>query len=252
MKKVQYYKSYEQDILTSKKQDYEINPNFKWLHQNIIYKLLTHILHFIAILIALIVTKLFLGVKIKNKDLLKKSKGYYIYSNHTLMLGDVLNPFIINFPKKPYILCSPANLGIPVIGKILPIMGALPIPSNMHDILKLKEAMSYYIKKEKAIVIYPEAHLWPYYNKIREFPYSSLHFPVDDKANIYTATTTYTKRKFFKRPKITIYIDGPFKIDENLTRKENIQQLHDIVYQTMVKRSELSNYEYVTYKKKDD
>ena len=72
-------------------------------------------------------------ISVKNKKVLKGYKKYYMYSNHTLQYGDVFNPFIVNFPRRSYILCSPSNLGIPIIGKILPIAGALPIPEESID-----------------------------------------------------------------------------------------------------------------------
>ena len=250
MPKIQYYQSLEDNLIETKNQNYELKNNYQWL-PNAFSKILSYLIYIPVLIFTLIYSKLILRVKIKNKHLLKKQKGYYIYSNHTQILGDVLNPFIINFPKKPYILCSPANLGIPILGKILPLAGALPIPSKIHDLPKLKTAINYYIKKGNPIVIYPEAHLWPWYTKIRKFPKSSFHFPILDNALVFVATTTYSKSKIFKKPNITIYIDGPFKKNPNLTKKENINLMHDLVYNTMLKRSKLSNCEYITYKKKD-
>ena len=177
-------------------------------------------------------------------------KNYYIYSNHTLQYGDVFNPFIINFPRRCYVICSPSNLGIPIIGRLLPFAGALPIPDDIHKKIKLFDAMSYHIKKGHPIIIYPESHLWPYFTKIRECNNTSFHFPVNDNADVFVFTTTFQKRKFSKKPKITIYIDGPFNIDSNLSKKENIKMLHDKVYETMLLRSKLSTYEYIKYEKK--
>ena len=252
MNKIYYYKSFDDEFITSKKQNYKLKNNYKWIHHNLFYKILSYILYYLVLLFSLIYTKLFLHVTIKNKKILKKDKGYFIYSNHTQMLGDVFNPFLVNFPHHPFIICSSSNLGIPILGKILPMAGALPIPDNIHDMVKFKEAINYHNKKGHPIVIYPEAHLWPYATIIREYSATSFHFPVEAKSNVYVSTTTYTKSKFYKKPKITVYIDGPFKIDETKSKKENMKKLHDEVYKTMVKRSKLNNYAYVTYKKKDN
>ena len=251
MKKIYYYNNYNDDIIESKKQDYQLKENFKWLHTNIFYKIFSYVLHILVIVFAFLYAKLWLHVKIKNKKILKGEKGYFLYSNHTQMLGDVFNPFLICFPKHPYIICSPSNLGIPVLGKILPMGGALPIPDNIHDMLKFKGAIHYYVNKGNPIIIYPEAHLWPYATFIRDFPLTSFHYPALEDKKIFVATTTYVKSKIFKKPKIIIYLDGPFVKDANLTRKENMQILHDKVLEIMQKRSKLSNYNYVIYKKKD-
>ena len=64
-------------------------------------------------------------------------------------------------------------------------------------------------------------------------------------------TTTYTKSKYFKKPKRIIYIDGPFENNNDFNKKQNMNELHKHTYETMVERSKLSNYEYVVYKKKN-
>ena len=75
---------------------------------------------------------------------------------------------------------------------------------------------------------------------------------VEDEKEVYCATTTYQKSKFFKRPKIVIYVDGPFVCNENLSKKEKVQRLEKLVHDKMTCRSKNSNIEYVTYKKKDN
>lgn len=251
MEKIYYYKSFQEDIIESKNQNYKLKENYKWIHTNIFYKIGAYLINILVIIFSYFYSKLFLRLKIKNKKLLKKEKGYFLYCNHTQILGDVFNPFLICFPKHPFIICSTSNLGIPVLGKILPIAGALPIPDNIHDMIKFKEAIKYHSNKEHPIVIYPESHLWPYATFIRDFPSTSFHFPYDNKKKVFVATTTYSKSKFFKKPNIVIYIDGPFSVDPNLDKKENITMLHDKVYETMKMRSKLNNYEYITYKKKN-
>lgn len=250
MKKVYYYNSYDEDIIESKNQSYKLKSGFKYLHSSLIYKAISYIMYYVVLIISFIYVRLFLGIRYKNKKILKGEKNYYLYSNHTLTLGDVLNPFMSCFNKKPYIICNSSNLGIPFIGKILPLCGALVIPNNVHDIIRFNDAIKA-INKNNPIVIYPEAHLWPYSTFIRDYNNSSFHYPVDCNSKVFVSTTIFNKRKFFRRPKITIYIDGPFNIDSDKSRKENIKYLHDKVYDTMVSRASLSDYEYVVYKKKD-
>lgn len=242
MKKKIIYESFEDDIVKSKNQNYKLKDNYKWLNQNIFYNLLSYLVYYTVLIVAFIYCKLILKVKYQNRKILKE-KGYFIYSNHTLTLGDVLNPFLINFPRRPYIICSASNLGIPVIGKLLPLAGALPIPS---EISKHKDFVSVVEKRSKKhpIVIYPEAHLWPYYTKIRPFGNSSFHYPVEMNKSTYTATTTYQNNK------IIINIDGPFNKKDNLTRKENIKYLHDEIINSLEKSSRLSNTEKYIYEQK--
>ena len=60
-------------------------------------------------------------------------------------------------------------------------------------------------------------------------------------------TTTYQKGK--KKPKITIYFDGPFFPDNLDTKKQKIKNLRDKVYNSLVKNSKNSTYDYIIYKK---
>ena len=246
-----FYDSYMEDFVTSSNQDCEVKDNYKWLNNNIFYKIISSILYFLAYLIALIYCKLILGVSFKNKKVLKGYKGYYLFSNHTQMIGDALDPLLLTFPKKNYVVVSSANLGIPFLGKILPFVGALPIPKKIHEKEALFDAMHTLVQNH-SITIYPEAHLWPYYTEIRPLPISSFRFPVKDSVASFAMTTTYQKKRFGKRPKITIYIDGPFYPETCETQRESATILRDKVYQQMVLRSKNSTYEYVKYEKRID
>lgn len=245
------YTSYTDDFVTSNNQNYELKDNYKWLNNNIFYKIISSLLYFFSYLVALIYSKLILRVTFKNKEVLRKYKGYYLFGNHTQMIGDALNPLLLTFPKKNYIVASTANLGIPILGKILTFVGALPIPRKIHEKEALFTAMHTLVKTH-SITIYPEAHLWPYYTSIRPLPISSFKFPVKDNVPSFSMTTTYQKRKLGKRPKITIYIDGPFYPDNLPTRKEQAISLRDKVYNQMTLRSKNSTYSYIKYEKRID
>ena len=242
MKKKIIYESFDEDVVESENQDCKLKDNYKWIKKNIFYNILSYLVYYIVLIIAFIYCKLILRIHYKNRKVLK-GRGYFIYSNHTLTLGDVLNPFLINFPRRPYIICSTANLGIPFIGKLLPLGGALPIPNELSKYNEFLKAVEKRCKKHP-IVIYPEAHLWPYYTKIRPFGNNAFHYPVEMNKACYTATTT------FQNNKIIINIDGCFNKKDDLSRKENIRYLHDEVFNSLDKNSKLSNTEKYIYEQK--
>lgn len=250
MKKIYYYKSYDEDIIKSQNQDYKLKEDYKWIHTNIIYKFVSYLVYYPFLLFSLIYSKLVLKVSFVNKKCLKNVDNYFAYSNHTLEMGDVLNPILASFPKRPYAVCSSANLGIPFLGKIIPMLGGIVITPDIHKMIKFNKAVSYYAKKHP-IFIYPEAHLWPYYTGIRPFNNSSFTYPVNMKYPVFVFTTTYQKKGNNKKPKIVIYIDGPYYPDSNLNNIEARTKLHDTVYNKMLERSKESNFEFVTYKKRD-
>ena len=250
---IRYYTSFDQDFEATRNQDAKIPPNYKWVHRNLFYRFFAVILYILVLIMDFVYMKFVAHISIKNRRLLtqaRKHGGYYLFSNHTILFGDVVNPFCVNFPTHPYIICSSSNLGIPVAGKMLPMAGAIPVPDNLHDMAKFNQTVKSRLDQGKAIVTYPEGHLWPYYTKIRPFAPAAFHLPVKYPAPVYTATTTYQKSRFHKKPKITIYIDGPFEIDQNLPKKQAQNQLHHAVQKAMEQRAKLSNYEFIIYQQK--
>ena len=87
------------------------------------------------------------------------------------------------------------------------------------------DALDYHINKRHRVLIYPEAHIWPYYNDIRHFKSVSFKYPVNQNVPIFTATTTFKQRKGNKKPKPIIYIDGPFYPDETLPVRDRVNDL---------------------------
>ena len=250
-KNTYYYKNYDEDLVKSKKQDYKLKENYKWIHNNIIYQICSSILYIVAYIGSFFYCKLFLHIKIKNRKILDKYKkqGYFLYGNHTQVIGDVFIPAHVCKNKRIYTIVSQANLGVVGIGRLLPMLGAIPIPNTIKDTKKMWEAVIKRINQKKCVVIYPEAHVWPYYTKIRPFPKTSFKFPVYCDTLSFAMTTTYCKRKFGNKPKIIIYIDGPFIPDSNLGEKAREEKLCKEIYNCMQKRSKNSTYEYIEYKR---
>ena len=148
--KVYYYKSYEDDLIKSKNQDYKLKKNYKWIKNNIFYRLCSNILYCIAYIFGFFYCKFFLHVKIENREVLKKYKkqGYFLYGNHTQPIGDVFIPACVCKNKRIYTLVSQSNLGVAGIGLFLPMLGALPIPDSIKDTKKLINAIEKRIKQK--------------------------------------------------------------------------------------------------------
>ena len=123
-------------------------------------------------------------------------------------------------------------------------------PDSLRGLKDFSDAIAEFIKKNSPIVIYPESHMWPWYTEIRPFATASFHYPVAYNAPVYTATTTFQESRIFKKPKVTIYVDGPLNIDKNLSRKEQQADIAQKVRETMESRAKLSDYSYITYRQK--
>ncbi|MBE5883076.1 MAG: hypothetical protein E7291_01440 [Lachnospiraceae bacterium] len=233
-------------VITPKK----IDGQYQYLYPGI-WKKFTHFFWYriVATPLAFLYLKIYFGHKIINKDSLKEARdiGFFLYGNHTHFLADALIPTMISTPKDTYVIVHPNNVSMPYLGRITPSLGALPLPDDGDAAKNFIHAVETRIVEKHVITIYPEAHIWPYYTKIRPFKDTSFRYPISAKVPVYCFTNTYQKRKFTKHPKIVTYIDGPFYPDDALRGKVQREDLRNRVYETMVKRAKNSNVEIIKY-----
>ena len=232
-----------------------IDKKYKYISKNPIHKFFTFVCYrLIATPIAFIYAKLVKKIKYENKQVLKqcKNRGYFIYANHTNQYSDVFSPHLITFPKKVYTIVNPENVNIPVIGGFTKMLGALPIPTMIDGTRNFMNAIEKRVLQGNPVLIYPEAHIWPYYTGIRPYLSTSFRYPVKFRDPSYCFTTTYQKGWSKKRPKIVIYVDGPFYPNRELSEKDQQEDLRNRIYETMKERSKNSNFEYYKYIKRGD
>lgn len=248
--KIRYYQSYAEDFVHSPNQDFQPTEQFQWGIQSCV---LSKVLYGLAYCVGFIYCKLLLQISIQNKAILKdyRKVGYFLYANHTQPIGDVFMPALASWPKRIMAIVSPANLGLPIIGHLLPYLGSLPTTDTFQGIKKLREAVVDAIEQKRCMVIFPEGHVWPYCTWLRPFSKASFYFPVVTAAPSFCMTTTYQKRRHGKKPKITVYIDGPFFPKCGCNRKERQEQLSDEIYACMLRRSQFSNYDYIRYERRE-
>ena len=192
--------------------------------------------------------------KIVNRNVLStyKNKSIFVFANHTNNIADALIPSFVSFPHSSFIVLNANNVSMPVLGKITPYLGALPLPDNMTATKNFLNTLKLRISQGSSIMIYPEAHIWPFYTKIRPFTDSSFRYPIQYGCPVFCFTNTYQKRRFSKTPKIVTYVDGPFFADETLGKKEKQADLRNKVYETMCSRSKMNNVEMIQYIKQEE
>lgn len=246
-KKIYYYKDFNDDFFDNGRV-HTLPDGYRWIRNDLFSKILSKVIYCLALIISSVYCKLFLHIKFIGADKLRKQKGgFFLYGNHTQPVGDVFIPAFACFPKRIYTMVSAANLDLHLIGKILPYLGALPIPESLSGMKQFQNALELRIKSGHPVIIYPEAHVWEYYTKIRPFGAVSFKYAVNLDVPVFSMTATYKKRKFFKKPRTVIYIDGPFCADG--TKKEKTEKICSDVYENMVKRSLNSDCEYIRYEK---
>lgn len=200
----------------------------------------------------------FKGIRFVGRHNLKelKGKGAFLYSNHTA-ITDVFKfqcrPFF--FRRRINILGFPDSLTIPVAKHLVKCLGLLPVPDNsdLKHMLELTETSGFYVQKKKQyVLIFPEAHIWPYYTHIRNFRSGSFIYPAKINAPVVPLVTTWRKPKIGKKPKQTVYICPPIFPKEELDVQQNKEYLYQECLRTMKEVAEGANqFEYIKYIKVD-
>jgi len=234
-----------------------LKSDYRYINNSWLFKVNSFLLrYFFAVPVLTIFIFFAYRPKIKNKKVLKqlKKKGYYIYSNHVIPLDPVIIPVKSNISKACVIISSPDTFSIhPFVSWLVRHFLAIPIPNDKDMYANYVNALSWHINKGHRVLIFPEAHIWPWYNKIRKFRPGAFRYPVNDNAPIVTYTTTFKRRKGNRKPKPIIYIDGPFYPDMTMPYRERVDDLALRAYEAMKYRSEsVENYEYIHYEKKED
>ena len=258
--RVFYYASEEDDPIKTDEQEKKVEvglpEGYEFIPKNPFVKLYSAMLFRIFKLFGQYYERGYWQAKFYGREKLKKArgKGYVIYANHTNPFHDVFGPALAA-DRRIFTIISPVNLKIPGIGKVLPYIGGLPLGKTKEEKQAFNDAVDERLRQKKVLVIYPEAQVWPYATKIRKFPAGdrSFKYAVRNNLPIFTMTTTYHKRKDKKRgdlPRMDVYVDGPFWPDAKLSEEENRAKLAKEAYDSMVKYSKKSSYEYFQYRPK--
>ena len=224
------------------------------MHKNPLWNLCSFVLqNILSVPIKILYAKIKFRIKYIGKEKIKpyRNEGYFIYGNHTQPFADTFIPSIPMYPKRNFFIVNPVNISLKGTGTLVEMLGAMPIPSNKSAMKNFLEAIKQKMNKGYAITIYPEAHIWPYYTKIRPFKDVSFKYPIQLEKPAFCITNTYQSYgKNNKKIKIVSYIDGPFYPNKELTLKEQQKELRNKIYNCMDERSKNSNIEHIKYIKK--
>ena len=256
--KIIYYKDeLNEEFSTAKILPRKIDENYKYIHKSVIWNAIAFLLqNVLSVPIKFLYAKIKFKIKYVGKEKLKpyKKQGYFIYGNHTQIFADTFITSNTNYPKKNFFIVNPENVSMKFLGNVVEMLGAIPIPGNKEAMKNFLEVIEKRIKDGNSVTIFPEAHIWPYYTKIRPFKTVSFKYPVQLNVPTFSVTNTYqTYGKNNDKVRIVTYVDGPFFPDDGCkTMKEKQQNLRYKVYKKMVERSQNSNSEVIKYVKKED
>ena len=231
----------------------EVPENYRYIRKNPITHFLSAILYHLIAKPIFFITCTVHGIKFKDKWQLKElnGKGAYIYSNH-VSISDAwkfqAKGFL--FKHKVYTLGYPDTLSMPIVASLARGLGYLPVPSmkDVKNLVKLTEACLYYVDKGNYVLIYPEAHIWPYYTHIRNFSSGSFTYPAKGMQPIIPAVTIFRKPLIGKKPRQTVYFCKPIYPKAELSFNENKMYLYKECLREMKEMSDAhEQMEYIKY-----
>ena len=160
-----------------KKEKVGLPEGYQFIPRNPFYKLYSATLFRLFWVFGQWYERRYWQLKIHGRNKLKKvnDTGYLIYANHTNPFHDVFGPGVVA-DRRIFTIISPVNLKLPGIGKFLPAIGGLPLGTTPEEKQAFNDAVDKRLKQKNCLVIYPEAHVWPYATKARKFPAGDKSF----------------------------------------------------------------------------
>lgn len=251
---VVYYNSETDDFSGITRKVFPVNANYRYLHKNPVWRFCSFLFYRVIMTpFAFLWCKLKFRYKVVNRKAYRKvgKDGCFTYANHTLMAGDAFLPSLLSFPKRTDIVVSPDNIAVPATRMFIEMAGAIPVPNEFGGIRGFLNAMEKKTLIGHNVVIYPEAHIWPYYTGIRSYSSASFRYPVKFDVPVFASTTTFQQVGRRKTPRVTMFVDGPFYPDRALPPKEREQDLRDRVYAAMCSHADANTAEPVRYLKRE-
>ena len=254
VKTVYYEDPLNDDFAGNHIRSVDVGADFEFLPQGLVYNALGLALYYlIAIPLVWLVAKLYLGLRMENREVLRQVRGsaFYLYGNHTRDL-DAIVPALAAFPQRAYVIAHRDAVSIPGIGTIAQMLGAIPVPSEIGGMTAFAEAVETRARQGACIGIYPEAHVWPFYTGVRPFKSSSFRYPARSGRPVVAMAATYRKRRglFFwaKRPGMTLTFSQPIYPNPSLSPRQCQEDLRRQVYTFLENQtSRPDNVAYIRY-----
>lgn len=217
------------------------DENYDYYLKSPVKRFFSKIFVYCAIYLFKLIHKIFFGLKVKNKkivkQLLKQKIAFITIANHCHILDSTMC-IATTSPKTVYMPTVEPTMKIPFVRHILRAGNVMPIPFNMKGLLKFKKDCNELLQNNKTLHYFPEGALWPYYGKLREFKPGAFRFAVEANCPIIPYCIYYRQRKgiqkmFGKMPLMTLEILPPIYANTELGKKQSIDDLMNRSHQAM-------------------
>lgn len=223
-----------------------LKPNYKFYRKSLFSKFAYSLFTFMT-KVALFIPNRLTGYRVYGKKNLRKNKkGNIIISNHVLPIDGILALTSI-FPVHSYTTTLQSNMGFGIVSWYFRVGGVVPIPTDLRMLKKFNEETNKALQNDN-VLFYPEAHLYPYCDHIREFKPGAFHYAYSSNCKIIPCVFTYNKPKGLvklfrrKKPCVHFHILEPYTFQDMGSKPDTIkkmtQDVHDIIEDYFNKHSD--------------
>ena len=222
----------EEENLTNQKDFHMVNDDFAYIKKGLLNFLkhwfcLRCVKHFTNL-----INKNFTNLKINKNINLKNIKGAIVTCNHI----SVVDSFAVRkaVSMDLHFVGAEFNNFKGTMGFFSRNSGYIPLPLDLkkEKMKKFNDAISYYLKKGKKILIYPEQSMWRDYKKPRPLKNGAFHYAVLNNVPILPTFITIKEKQikvdnngFQNFGDYTIHVLKPIYPKPELNAKENIEYL---------------------------
>ena len=192
-----------------------VDAGYRFVNRNVFFRLGSWLLFYvIAVPLLDIASRLFFGLKIRGKKNLRFLKGGAVtVTNHCHVLDSPMVACSL-FPRKPFFATLKTNLEIPVIRRLVRLLGGVPIPESPKALHAFMESMHTQLQKGRIVHFYPEASLWPWHGELRPFRNGAFHLAVKSGVPVVPMVFTFREAKgplsrLRKKPLVTLTVGLP-------------------------------------------
>lgn len=218
---------------------YRVDERYRFVNRNIFFRLGSALLFYvIAIPLLDIVSRLFFGLKIIGKKNMRYLKGGAVtVTNHVHMLDSPMVACTL-FPRKPFFATLKANFEIPVVRRLVRLLGGVPIPESPKALHAFMESMRVQLEKGRIVHFYPEASLWPWHDELRPFRNGAFHLAVKSGVPVLPMVFTFRQpgklmSRLRKKPLVTLRIGAPEYPSQAGTERSRVLQMRSAVQEAM-------------------
>ncbi|MCI7401717.1 MAG: 1-acyl-sn-glycerol-3-phosphate acyltransferase [Christensenella sp.] len=226
------------------------DDSFEYVIHNPVKRFFMTLLWFTGIALLSIVDTFVFGFYIKGKKhvakVIKDKKGAITVSNHCVGI-DCVMACQANWPKMSYLPTLHTTFQLPYVRHIVHWLNAFPIPNTTSGTIKFVKEVDELLQNKKFVHFFPEASLWPWYDRIRKFKPGAFSFACRNNVPVIAQVVLFRPRKltkFLKRPKISIEILEPFYPNPDLKGHAQVNELMQRVHDAMEKKMIENNMKY--------